>query len=221
MANIRNYQKELDKLIEKQQQEGRIPSLLLHSCCAPCSSHVLEYLSKYFHIILYYYNPNISPESEYKTRSQEQERLIREMPQENPIRFLEGNYEPKEFFDLAKGLEQEPEGGERCSRCYELRLREAAEKARELGCDYFTTTLSISPMKNAQKLNEIGEALAREYNIPYLTSDFKKKDGYKHSIELSKKYNLYRQNYCGCVYSKSESTAREKERLGKSGDEET
>lgn len=221
MANIRNYQKELDKLIEKQQQEGRVPSLLLHSCCAPCSSHVLEYLSKYFQIILYYYNPNISPESEYKTRAQEQERLIGEMAPENPIRFLEGSYEPKEFFDLAKGLEQEPEGRERCHRCYELRLREAAEKAKELGYDYFTTTLSISPMKNAQKLNEIGEALALEYNIPYLTSDFKKKDGYKHSIELSKKYNLYRQNYCGCIYSKIEAAAREEEGIGKSGEGES
>lgn len=212
MANIRNYQKELDRIIEKQQQEGIVPSLLLHSCCAPCSSYVLEYLSKFFLITLFYYNPNIFPEAEYQTRVLEQKRLIQEMPLVNPVHFLEGNYEPKKFFELAKGLEHVPEGGERCFRCYELRLREAAEKAYELGCDYFTTTLSISPMKNAHKLNEIGEELAREYHVPYLTSDFKKKEGYKHSIELSREYNLYRQNYCGCIYSQVQGAAREEEK---------
>lgn len=206
MANIRNYQKELEKRIEEQQQEGRTPSLLLHSCCAPCSSYVLEYLSRYFSITLYYYNPNICPRTEYVARVKEQERLIREMPVENPVHFLEGSYEPEKFFELSKGLEQAPEGGRRCLLCYELRLREAAKKARELSCDYFTTTLSISPMKDAHILNEIGEKLAREYHVAYLNSDFKKKNGYKRSVELSREYNLYRQNYCGCIYSRQELT---------------
>lgn len=206
MANIRNYQKELEKRIEEQQQEGRTPSLLLHSCCAPCSSYVLEYLSRYFSITLYYYNPNICPRTEYVARVKEQERLIREMPVENPVHFLEGSYEPEKFFELSKGLEQAPEGGRRCILCYELRLREAAQKACELSCDYFTTTLSISPMKDAHILNEIGEKLAREYHVAYLNSDFKKKNGYKRSVELSREYNLYRQNYCGCIYSRQELT---------------
>ncbi|WP_230399797.1 epoxyqueuosine reductase QueH [Novisyntrophococcus fermenticellae] len=206
MANIRNYQRELEKRIEEQRREGKTPSLLLHSCCAPCSSYVLEYLSRYFSITLYYYNPNIYPQAEYTARVQEQERLIREMPVENSVHFLEGSYEPEKFFKLSKGLEQSPEGGRRCLLCYELRLREAAEKACELGCDYFTTTLSISPMKDAHKLNEIGEKLAREYHVAYLNSDFKKKNGYKRSVELSKEYNLYRQNYCGCIYSRQELT---------------
>lgn len=202
MANARNYQRELERIIERQQAEGKVPTLLLHSCCAPCSSYVLEYLSQYFQITLYYYNPNIAPESEYHTRVLEQKRLIREMPAVHPVRFLEGQYEPERFYEAARGLEEVPEGGERCFRCYELRLREAARTASEQGCDYFTTTLSISPLKNAVKLNEIGEWLGEEFKIAYLPSDFKKKEGYKRSIELSREYGLYRQDYCGCIYSR-------------------
>lgn len=199
--NERNYQKELDKLIADNQREGNIPSLLLHSCCAPCSSYVLEYLSQYFKITLFYYNPNIFPESEYYKRVEEQQRLISRLPQKHPVKFLEGSYDTQRFYRMAKGKEELPEGGERCFACYELRLREAAVRACELKLDYFTTTLSISPMKNAKKLNEIGEKLALEYGIRYLNSDFKKKNGYKRSIELSAEYDLYRQNYCGCIFS--------------------
>lgn len=202
MTNARNYQRELERIIEQQQAEGKVPPLLLHSCCAPCSSYVLEYLSQYFQITLYYYNPNIAPESEYYTRVLEQKRLIREMPVIHPIRFLEGQYEPERFYEIARGLEEVPEGGERCFRCYELRLREAARTAYEQGCDYFTTTLSISPLKNAAKLNEIGERMGEEFKVAYLPSDFKKKEGYKRSIELSREYGLYRQDYCGCIYSR-------------------
>ena len=204
----RNYQKELDRLIEGLREEGRIPKLLLHSCCAPCSSYVLEYLSQYFDVTVYYYNPNIFPETEYEARVKEQERLIREMETERPVRFLAGSYEPEEFFSAARGHEKDPEGGERCCRCYELRLRESAEIANKLHMDYFTTTLSISPLKNAEKLNEIGDRLSEEYGISYLNSDFKKKNGYKRSVELSEEYGMYRQYYCGCVFSKKERDAQ-------------
>ena len=197
-----NYQKELDTLLAG--LGGETPSLFLHACCAPCSSYVLEYLSEYFKITLFYYNPNISPEEEYRKRIAEVRRLIAELPVKNEVRFQEGKYDPETFFALAKGHEAEPEGGERCALCYELRLREAAQLARAGGFDYFTTTLSISPYKNAQKLNEIGAALEREYGVSYLHSDFKKRNGYHRSIELSAQYHLYRQNYCGCVFSKAE-----------------
>ncbi|MDD3278112.1 MAG: epoxyqueuosine reductase QueH [Lachnospiraceae bacterium] len=200
--NKRNYQRELDGVITQNQKSGVIPTLLLHSCCAPCSSYVLEYLSQYFSITLFYYNPNIFPEQEYHKRVEEQRRLIHEMKMLHPVTFLEGSFDTERFYQMAKGLEQEPEGGRRCFGCYELRLREAAMAAVQLHMDYFTTTLSISPLKNAEKLNEIGERLAREYGIPYLNSDFKKKNGYKRSIELSRDYNLYRQNYCGCIFSR-------------------
>lgn len=201
--NKRNYQKELDKLIEN--LDPKEPkTLLLHSCCAPCSSYVLKYLSDYFKITILYFNPNISPKEEYEKRVAEIKRLIDEMPVKNKINFYEGRYEPKEFYDAVKGLENEPEGGKRCFVCYELRMREAAEYAKRLGKDFFTTTLTISPLKNAEKLNEIGERLAEEYGVCHLPSDFKKKEGYKQSIELSKEYNLYRQNFCGCVFSKPE-----------------
>lgn len=183
-------------------EKGVTPSLLLHSCCAPCSSYVLEYLTQFFSITIYYYNPNISDEEEYFRRIKEQQRLLRELPVKNPIHFLQGNYEPDRFYQLARGLEQSLEGGERCFRCYELRLEETAKLAKEQGFDFFTTTLSISPHKNASKLNEIGEMLSQKYDTPYLYSDFKKKNGYKRSIELSKEYQLYRQDYCGCIYSK-------------------
>ena len=207
-----NYQKELDKLIVKLEKEEHVPTLLLHSCCAPCSSYVLEYLSQYFQITVFYYNPNIYPESEYSKRIIEQQKLIDELPAKHKISFVAGEYDKDRFYDMAKGLEDAREGGERCMRCYELRLREAAELARDGGYEYFTTTLSISPMKNAQKLNEIGSRLAEEYGVKYLLSDFKKKNGYKRSIELSHEYGLYRQNYCGCVFSKRESMEREKQK---------
>lgn len=200
-----NYQKILDELIEKLQKENKIPKLLLHSCCAPCSSYVLEYLSKYFRITVLYYNPNISIEEEYLHRIEEQKRLISEMKTINKVDFVQGEYNPNDFFAIAKGLEDVKEGGERCFKCYELRLRETVKIALDNGYDYFTTTLSISPHKNAQKINEIGEKLSEEYGVKYLYSDFKKREGYKRSIELSKEYNLYRQNYCGCIYSKLES----------------
>ena len=198
----RNYQKELEKLIEKQQRDGEKPSLLLHSCCAPCSSYVLEYLAPYFNICDFYYNPNISPKREYEDRKDELVRLISEMGLSTEVSFLEGTYHPEDFFAMAKGLEDLPEGGERCFRCYEMSLRESAKIAKEQGAEYFATTLTISPLKNAQKLNEIGEKLAEEYGVKYLPSDFKKKNGYKRSVELSAQYELYRQNYCGCVFSK-------------------
>lgn len=204
--NRRNYQKELDKVLEGLDNR---PSLLLHSCCAPCSSYVLTYLSGYFDITILYYNPNIFPEEEFDKRAKEQERLIGLLNDENEkscgkITFIRGVYDPNEFFDMAKGLEDVPEGGSRCYKCYELRMREAARAAAEGGFDFFTTTLSISPLKNADWINEIGENLAAEYGVKHLPSDFKKREGYKRSIELSKKYGLYRQNYCGCIYSQRE-----------------
>lgn len=202
--NNRNYQKELEKIIERNQNESRVPRLLLHSCCAPCSSYVLEYLSRYFAITVFYYNPNISPREEYEKRVEEQRRLIERLPVEHPITFLAGEYEPDRFYEMAKGLEKEPEGGRRCFGCYRLRLTEAAKLAKEGGYDYFTTTLTISPLKNAGKLNEIGEELAGIYEVEHLPSDFKKKNGYKRSVELSGEYGLYRQDYCGCVFSKAE-----------------
>ena len=204
----RNYQKELDKIIESIGADGKCaPTLFLHSCCAPCSSYVLEYLRQYFKITVFYYNPNITEDEEYRKRVAEQKRLIEaynaEAAEENyPIKVVEGDYEPDRFFEIAKGLEQCPEGGERCFACYALRLRETAKRAKAGEYDYFTTTLSISPLKNAAKLNEIGEQLAKEYAVAWLPSDFKKKDGYKRSIELSREYDLYRQDYCGCVYSR-------------------
>ncbi len=199
-----NYQKLLDEALAGFEKENRVPTLLLHSCCAPCSSYVLEYLSQHMSITVLYYNPNISPAAEYQARIEEQKRLIAELPTKHAVQFMEGAYEPERFFAIAKGLEKAPEGGERCFRCYRLRLEEAARAARAGGFDYFTTTLSISPLKNAQKLNEIGMELSKEYDIPYLYSDFKKKNGYKRSTELSAEYHLYRQNFCGCVYSRRE-----------------
>ena len=196
-----NYQKELDKLIERLSKDGKVPKLLLHSCCAPCSSYVLEYLSNHFEITVFYYNPNIFPENEYTKRILEQQTLISDMKVKHPISFLAGNYDRERFFQIAEGLEHLREGGERCFKCYELRLEEAAKIARDAGFDYFTTTLSISPLKNADKLNEIGTRLADKYGVQYLQSDFKKKNGYKRSIELSNEYGLYRQDYCGCEYS--------------------
>lgn len=205
-----NYQLELDRIIKDIEQKNIVPKLLLHSCCAPCSSYCLSYLAQYFDITIYYYNPNISPEEEYRKRVEEQKRLISELPVKNKVSFVEGEYNPDVFFDMAKGMEKLPEGGERCFACYELRQREAAVYAKEHGYDFFTTTLSISPHKNAQKLNEIGLRFQEEYNIRYLVSDFKKKGGYQESIRLSKEYDLYRQNYCGCIYSKAMADVHDK-----------
>ena len=197
-----NYQLELDKIINKIEGENTTKSLLLHSCCAPCSSYVLAYLNKYFNITVFYYNPNITNKEEYLKRKQEQIRLISELPAINKINILDADYKPEKFFEISKGLEDCREGGERCFKCYKLRLEATAKAAKENNFDYFCTTLTISPLKNAQKINEIGDMLGDEYQIPFLPSDFKKKEGFKKSIELSSQYNLYRQNYCGCIYSK-------------------
>lgn len=213
--NQRNYQRELDSILD------RIPRgekrLFLHSCCAPCSSYVLEYLSAYFQITVFYFNPNISPDGEYRHRLAEQKRLIERYNREGrryPILVQEGDYEPQRFFDMAGGLEDCPEGGERCENCFRLRLEETARQALAAGADYFTTTLSISPLKNAPLLNRIGEEMASTYGVPWLPSDFKKKNGYKRSVELSAEYGLYRQDYCGCIYSKAE-RARHKDNRDK------
>lgn len=215
--NVTNYQKELDIILEKLEKDrqtglmesGEKKRLFLHSCCAPCSSYVLEYLCSYLHITVFYFNPNISSSAEYHKRVEEQMRLIASYNQEMeagtrrgyPIDFVEGDYDPQRFYEVAKGYEDCPEGGERCFRCFDLRLRETAKRAKEAGADFFCTTLTISPLKNAVKLNEIGMALSAEYSVPWLPSDFKKRNGYKRSIELSAEYGLYRQNYCGCGYS--------------------
>ncbi|HUM83129.1 MAG TPA: epoxyqueuosine reductase QueH [Lachnospiraceae bacterium] len=197
-----NYQKDLEKVISENEKTGRAPRLLLHSCCAPCSSYVLEYLSPYFKIVDFYYNPNITEEAEYRKRCAELKRLTEEIPSSNGILFVEGSYEPERFMKMAEGYEDCHEGGERCFRCYRMRLEEAAAEAVKMKCDYFTTTLTISPLKNAEKLNEIGEDVSGKFGIPWLPSDFKKRGGYQRSIELSAEHHLYRQNYCGCVFSK-------------------
>ena len=197
-----NYQKELDKLIEKLEQTKEVPRLFLHSCCAPCSSYVLEYLSEHFAITVFYFNPNIAPEEEYRKRVEEQKRLVEQLPAVYPIQFLEGRYEPEEFYSRVRGLEKEPEGGARCRVCFELRLEEAARLAAEGGYDYYTTTLSISPLKNAQVLADVAIKMGEKWGVAWLPSDFKKKEGYKRSIQLSSEYDLYRQNYCGCVFSR-------------------
>lgn len=206
--NQLNYQRELEKIIEKGTAQGEtLKRLFLHSCCAPCSSYCLEYLCKYFAITVFYYNPNISFEEEYQKRVEEQKRLIAAYNAEGkgyPIEIVEGDYIPDDFYQMAKGYENCPEGGERCFRCFDLRLRKTAIEAKNAGFDYFATTLTISPLKNAAKINEIGASLAEEYGIEWLPSDFKKKNGYKRSIELSAEYGLYRQDYCGCVFSKVE-----------------
>ena len=240
MNTVRNYQKELDKIIEdlsaqrlagiQDESDGQIPRLLLHACCAPCSSYCLEYLRDYFDLTVFYYNPNITENVEYRKRVAEEKRLIAMLNEQTDdvgngqgsqsgkmhkrfkIKIIEGDYEPDRFYEISKGLEQCPEGGERCFRCYELRLRESARVAKDLQFDYFTSTLTISPLKNAAKLNEIGERLGAEYGVAYLPSDFKKRNGYKRSIELSEEYHLYRQDYCGCVYSRME---REQQRTYK------
>ncbi|MEG0825955.1 MAG: epoxyqueuosine reductase QueH [Bacilli bacterium] len=197
-----NYQLELEKIIKE--NEGTTPTLLLHSCCGPCSSYVLEYLSKYFKITILYYNPNIDTLFEYNKRYNEQIRIIKELPVINKISIIEVPYNNLEYLNYIKGLEQELEGGSRCSKCYLLRLEKTAQLALKNKFEYFTTTLTVSPYKNANKINEIGQMLEKKYHISYLYSDFKKKEGYKRSIILSKEYNLYRQDYCGCIFSKKD-----------------
>ncbi len=198
----RNYQKELDAIIQKQMQEEKVPRLLLHSCCAPCSSYCLEYLSEYFSVTAYYYNPNITEEAEYKHRIQEMERLIREQPHKHEVCLVNGPYEPALFQEMAKGYELCREGEERCERCFSLRLKKACEYAAAHGFDYVTTSLTISPMKDEVLLNAIGEQWAKKAGVLWLPSNFKKKGGYQRSTVLSKEYELYRQDYCGCVFSK-------------------
>jgi len=210
MEPKRNYQIEMEKELARLHKAGERPLLALHSCCAPCSSAVLERLNEAFRIVVYYYNPNISPEAEFSHRAEEQMRLATEMPLRD-VSVVQGEYDPNTFFERVRGHEGDPEGGERCGICFEMRLRQTAEFARQIGADYFTTTLSISPLKNAKRLNAIGEALAEEYGIKYLVSDFKKKDGYRRSVALSEEYGLYRQDFCGCVFSKMERERQKKE----------
>ena len=209
-----NYQREMEALIQRLAREGSRPRLLLHSCCAPCSSAVLERLGDAFDLTVFYYNPNIEPYEECVARFQELEKLVRAMGKTDTIKLIEGAYENERFHEIARGLEALPEGGERCARCFALRLDKTARLAREQGFDYMATTLTISPLKDAQRLNAIGSRAAREAGVKWLWSDFKKKDGYRRSCELSKEYGLYRQEYCGCVYSKRETEARRKERDG-------
>ncbi len=199
-----NYNLEMEKIIEEIKQTKVVPKLLLHSCCAPCSSYVITTLMPYFDITVLYYNPNIEPYEEYIKRKDEQKRLLKKLNSPHKLDILDCDYDNEKFHEITLNLEKEKEGGARCFKCYELRLSYAAAKAQENNFDYFGTTLTVSPYKNSQKLNEIGLKLEKLYHIKYLVSDFKKKDGYKKSIELSSKYNLYRQNYCGCIYSKKE-----------------
>ena len=200
-----NYQLKLDNIIETNKKMGKIPTLLLHACCAPCSSYVLEYLSKHFLITILYYNPNIGDYDEYMKRLDEEKKLISEMKLGNPVSIIEGVYDNDRFNSLIVGHEEDKEGTTRCYICYKMRLEECAKIAKEKSFNYFTTTLSISPYKNSVWLNEIGEELSSDYSINYLYADFKKKNGYKRSIELSREFNLYRQDYCGCIYSVSKS----------------
>ena len=204
----KNYSLILEDTIKKLRAENKRPTLLLHACCAPCSSYVLEYLSLYFDITIFFYNPNISPESEYTFREQELMRLIKEMPLPSNVKMLSAEYKPADFYDMAKGLEALAEGGERCKKCYRLRLSKTAKIAKENGFDYFSTTLSISPYKNAEWLNTIGAEEGQFFGVEYLFSDFKKRNGYKRSCELSEQYGLYRQNYCGCEFSKRQAESK-------------
>ena len=202
-----NYQLETDKIIKSL---DNVPALFLHACCAPCSSYVLEYLSEYFDITVFFYNPNITDFDEYLKRKNELIRFIEEKHFKNPVKMVDGDYSPEIFFDISKGREELQEGGVRCFDCYLLRLEKTAKLAKEKNFDYFCTTLSVSPHKNSNKLNEIGGILSEKYAVKYLFSDFKKRNGYKRSIELSAEYNLYRQNYCGCIYSKQQAEKRVK-----------
>ena len=198
-----NYSKLLDEKLIELEEKGIVPKLLLHSCCAPCSSYVIEYLSNYFYITVLYYNPNISPYSEYEIRKMEQIRLINSMKTKYKVDYIDCEYDNDKYEDIVKGYENEPERGSRCTLCFELRLDKTGKICKEGLYDYFATTLTLSPYKNSNLINEIGFKIQDRYDVKYLASDFKKKNGYKRSIELSHEYNLYRQNYCGCKYSKN------------------
>lgn len=202
VAKRRNYRRELEQLIAG--LGDTVPTLMMHSCCAPCSSYCLEYLSQYFSITLVYYNPNIFPEEEYVKRAEELKRLVSQLPVKHPVSVIVEDYHPEEFYNAVKGMENLPEGKERCAVCYRLRLERAAKLAAERGFDYFCSTLSVGPRKNCSLLNEIGETLSQIYSVKHLPNDFKKRNGYQRSIELSHEYGLYRQDYCGCVFSKTE-----------------
>ena len=229
--NRRNYSKEAESIIQRELQDHKVPRLLLHSCCAPCSSHCLEYLREFFDVTVFYYNPNITEQAEYEYRMHEEQRLIRAYneqvlamqtgtpPEEalagmhstadaRLIKMIEAPYDPERYLEAVKGYEDCPEGGDRCGICFAMRLRESARAAAKNGFDCFTTTLTISPLKNASRLNEIGERAALEYGVPFLPSDFKKKNGYKRSIELSRAFSLYRQNFCGCAFSRRDTVDR-------------
>lgn len=198
-----NYHKKMLEIISENQKKQIIPTLLLHTCCAPCSTTVIARLSSHFNITVFYYNPNIEPYEEYLKRKSEQIRFLEEFESVNPINFLDCDWDNDSFLEMAVGLEDEPEGGKRCHKCYHLRLLKTAEIAKEQSFDYFTTSLTISPYKNSQVINKIGEQLQKQYGASYLFSDFKKENGYLESIMNSKKYELYRQDYCGCHYSQN------------------
>ncbi len=205
-----NYQKELDAILSGL-PEGERPTLLLHSCCGPCSSYVLEYLCRYFRVTLLYYNPNIQPEAEFEKRFYWQKQLLNSLPEAGDVRLLEAPWRGEEFEAAVQGLEGEPEGGARCSACFALRLEETARQCARLGLDWFCTTLSVSPHKDAQRLNAIGAAMGARYGVRWLPADFKKREGYKRSVELAGRYGLYRQTYCGCRYSQREMEKRSAE----------
>lgn len=207
--NLQSVSKQVDALINYNKEHQLTPSLLLHSCCAPCSSYVLEYLGEAFYIYDFFYNPNITNEEEYSHRKEEMKRFLKEFPDVKNVEMVESPYDPERYLDMVKGYETCKEGGKRCEICFAMRLEESAKQAKELGCDFFATTLTISPLKNAERINEIGTAIGEKYGIAYLPSDFKKKNGYKRSVELSAEYELYRQNYCGCEFSKGESYGKE------------
>ena len=197
-----NYQKQMDAVVASLPQ-GERPRLLLQSCCGPCSSYVLEALTPFFRVTVLYYNPNIQPRAEYDLRLENQRKIIAALPTPTAVDILECEYDGEKYDAAVKGLESEPEGGARCTVCFRLRLEETAKRASELGYDWFCTTLTVSPHKDAERLNQIGSTLGERYGVPFLPSDFKKREGYKRSIQLSKEYELYRQDYCGCLYSKS------------------
>ena len=199
------YQRNLDIFINELKGEGRVPSLLLHSCCAPCSSYCIEYLSEFFDLTVFYYNPNIYPDEEYLMRVRQQQDFIKRFPAKRPVKFIEGDFEKERFYtEVAKGYEDCPERGERCRRCFYLRLSETAKRAKQEGLEYFATTLTISPQKDVEVLNEVGRQCAAEFGISYLETEFRKKGGYLRSCEISREYEMYRQDYCGCVYSMRE-----------------
>ena len=230
--NKENYAKELDQMISTFQKEDKVPKLLLHACCAPCSSYCLEFLREYFDVTVFFYNPNITEAAEYHKRVAEEKRLIeaynRQVEMQDfagmhsdknarRIEMLEGSYVPGDYTEAVRGLEACQEGGDRCIKCYALRLEETAKVAKKGNFDFFTTTLTISPLKNADKLNRIGKEMAQKYDVQFLPSDFKKKEGYKRSIELSHKFDLYRQDFCGCGYSKAERERQKQESSEKNG----